>query len=286
MPPSKFVYGTTPCELMFYHEMVQFRESDNLTRIEFSILSPLDDNLMQNSKTAFKDTLHVEYACLLEDRMANPLIKDKMSKRFPVKLGTQRDLENAVGQIGVFAHPQDGSITLQVKDLNAGKIGYTKQPISIRNFSGGALMISDIQLLIEVTDSTLEKMLPVFKKDGRKVAPYPYPGIKMSCPVFCYFEIYNLRRGIASGEYVIELTVQMKQGQGIFKKLATWLGDKKKQSIGLAHTRTVDEDTEHELIGVDFSNLDPGDYRLEITVKDALNEHLRASVQKNILIQH
>ena len=208
-----------------------------------------------------------------------------MSRRFPVKLGTQRGLENAVGQIDVFAQPQDGVISLQVKDLNTGKIGYTKQPISIRDFSGGNLMISDIQLLTEATDAIIEKILPVSKKDGRKVAPYPYPAIKTSWPVFCYFEIYNLHRGIASGEYVIELTVQMKQGQGIFKKLTSWLSDKEKVSIGLAHTRTVDEDTAHELIGVDFSNLDPGDYKLEITVKDALNEHLRASVQKNLLIQ-
>ena len=72
----------------------------------------------------------------------------------------------------------------------------------------------------------------------------------------------------------------------IFKKLAAWLSGKKKTSIGLAHTRTVGEDTEHELIGVDFSNLDSGEYQLVITVKDALNADIRTSVQKNILIQH
>ncbi len=247
---------------------------------------PLDDNLMQNQNTAFNDTLNVEYACLLADRMFNPIIKDKMSKRFPVKLGTQRGLENTVGKVSVFARSQDGEMTLQVKDLNTGKIGYQKQPVSIRDFSGGDLMISDIQLLTEVTDSTFEKVLPVFKKEGRNVAPYPYLGIKKSCPAFCYYEIYNLRRSIASGEYEIDFTVKMIQGQGIFKKLAAWLGGKKKGSISLAHTRTVDEDTVHELIGVDFSNLDSGEYQLVITVKDALNAHIRASVQKNILIQH
>lgn len=283
-PVSTTASQIVPSQLTFFHRSAQFRDSGNRTRIEFSIISPLVDNLMKDNNDFAAGDLNMEYACLLQDGQANPIIKGSTAQRFPIFIGAQKDLENTVGRIVVTAQPQDTGAVLQVKDVNAKKQGYVKESFSIRDFSGSRLMISDIQLLTEIPESIYEEALPVFEKENLKVAPYPYPEISISYPVYCYFEIYNLYGNVPSGEYVIELMVRTKRNQGIFKKLTPWPSNESKESISLAHTRIVDEDTARELISVDFSSLDPDDYCLEISVKDAHNEYINASAQKDISI--
>ena len=281
MPPSIYKDEITPNKLAFYHDAAQFRDSDGRTRVEFSLLSPIEDNLIKSTT----DSLYIEYTCLLEDHLANPQIIDTLTSRLPANVEVQKELENAIGWMSLTSQPQKGGITLQVKDLETGEIGYQKQPIAIRDFSGAGLMISDIQLLSEVNDPALKRTLPVFEKKGRTVSPHLFPGIKSSWPVLCYFEIYNLIGGIPSGKYVLELYVERIRGRGLFNKLTAWMSDKEKARIGLSHTRIVGADTVQELISIDFSNLKPGEYTLEIAVKDALNEHLKTSVQKKISIE-
>lgn len=281
-PPSMFRDGITPNTIIFDPDIAQFRGSSGRTRIECSLLAPMKNNLEQNLRM---DTLNIDFACLFEDHLANPQITDTWTNRIPVNVTTQSGLENSIGYTSISAQPQKGQITFQVKDLDTRRLGYQKQSISIRDFTGSFLMISDIQLLSEVTDPELKKSLPILNKQGRDVVPYPLPGIQPSWQVFCYFEIYNMLGGFPSGEYVVELNVSRLRGRGILNKLTDWMSDKDKTSVGLAHTRIADEDTAHELIGIDFSNLKRGEYQFEITVKDALNENHQASAQKNIMIE-
>jgi GWxTD domain-containing protein len=271
--------------LTFYDDIAQFRGPGGTTQLEVTILSPVETNLVEYVSSSPSDTLNIEYQCMLRDAVFNPLAADKMVMEFPLQIASRENLPNAIGNLGVFVPPQQGDIILQLKDMRNDKIGYAKQPLTIRDFSGQELMISDIQFLTEVKKANYEQLLPVFEKQNIIVAPYPYENIRKSIPVLCYFESYNLLSSGITSEYEIAIKVfSDKSRETAFKRLSNKITGKKDVTISLIHTRSVIDDTGKELISIDFSNLENGPYVLEITVTDVQDENNTARIQKEIRI--
>jgi len=272
--------------LSFYDDIAQFRGPNGTTQLEVTILSPVEKNLVEHVSSSSSDTLNIEYQCMFRDAVFNPLTADKMIMEFPLQIASRENLPNAAGNLGVFVPPQQGDITLQLKDMRNDKIGYAKQPLTIRDFTGQELMISDIQFLTEVKKANHKKLLPVFEKGNMIVAPYPYENIRKSIPVLCYFEIYNLISSGITSEYEIAIKVfSDKTRESAFKKFTDQITGKKDVTISLIHTRSVIDDTGKELISIDFSNLENGPYVLEITITDVQDENVTAKVQKQITIK-
>jgi len=172
-----------------------------------------------------------------------------------------------------------------VREVRSGKIGYLRKPIQVRDFRGNALTVSDIQFLAEVTDTTQQKYLPLANKNGILVAPYPYREVHKSCPLFCYFEIYNIIASGVTTEYEIALRVTSdKSRKSTFKRISNWVTGQKDLAISLAHYRSVLGDTDEELVAIDFNNVANGPYYLEIIVTDTKNEMITASVRKEITV--
>ena len=271
--------------LTFYDDIAQFLGPDGTTQLEVTILSPVEKNLVEHVSSSSLDTLNIEYRCMLRDAVFNPLAGDKMIMQFPLQIASRENLPNATGNLRVFVPPQQGDITLQLKDMRNDKIGYAKQPLTIRDFSGQELMISDIQFLIEVKKANHKQLLPVFEKGNIIVAPYPYENIHKSIPVLCYFEIYNLHSSGITSEYEIAIKVfSDKSRETAFKKFSNRITGKRDVTISLIHTRSVIDDTAKELISIDFGNLENGPYILEINVCDVKNKNISAIVQKQITV--
>ena len=184
-----------------------------------------------------------------------------------------------------LATPQQGDLTLQIKELDDGRIGYEKKPVTIRDFTSQDLMISDIQFFREATPADESHFMPIHEKNSIKVIPYPYMVIRKTLPVFCYFEIYNIKTAGIDTEFEITLKVlSEKQGKGIFKKFFKRLTGSKQVFISIVQPRSVTDDNIEELIAIDFSKLNEGDYRLEITVTDPRNKNISTTAQKQIVI--
>jgi len=273
--------------LIFYEDIAQFRGPGGTTQLEITILSAFGKNLVEHVSSSSSDTLNIEYQCMLRNVVFNPLATDKMVMELPLQIASRENLPNATGHLRVFVPPQQGDITLQLKDMRNDKIGYAKQPLTIRDFTGQELMISDIQFFTEVKKANHKKLLPVFEKQNMIVAPYPYENILKSIPVLCYFEIYNLHSSGITSEYEIAIKVfSDKSRESAFKKFSNRFTGKKDVTISLIHTRSVIEDTAKELISIDFSNLENGPYVLEINVTDVQDENVTAIVQKRITVKY
>ncbi len=109
--------------------------------------------------------------------------------------------------------------------------------------------------------------------------------IHKTLPVFCYFEIYNIKTAGIDTEFEITLKVlSEKQRKGIFKKFFKWLTGSKQVFISIVQPRSVTDDNIKELIAIDFSKLNKGEYRLEITVTDPRNKSISTTAQKQIVI--
>ncbi|MFO7891420.1 MAG: hypothetical protein R6V04_13900, partial [bacterium] len=147
--------------------------------------------------------------------------------------------------------------------------------------------ISDVQFCQDTDDSLAYGFYPVIQKSGITVIPYPYEKIQNSEQLFCYFEIYNIKTSGIQSQYEMTLEVTtVKQKKGLFKKIGGIFTSSPEKSISIHYTRDVMQDDSQELIGVDFSNLVPGNYTLTIRVTDKDKQRISAEVTRNLQIKH
>ena len=285
-PPLIIYYPITAVNtLNFINDIAQFRGRGDSTRVEILFLAPFKNNILHRKSFAELDTISIEFQTLMRDSLYNPLAQTRDFFSYPKKLINLESHKNAITDLVFLATPQRGDLTLQIKELDDGRIGYEKKPVTIRDFTSQDLMISDIQFFREVTSADESHFMPIHEKNSIKVIPYPYMVIRKTLPVFCYFEIYNIKTAGIDTEFEITLKVlSEKQGKGIFKKFFKRLTGSKQVFISIVQPRSVTDDNIEELIAIDFSKLNEGDYRLEITVTDPRNKNISTTAQKQIVI--
>ena len=272
-------------ELKFINDVAQFRGSHDSTKVEILFLSPLKNNFFRSPSLSMREPISAEFQCLVRDSLYTPIVQMKDTQSFLMNSYELAGLPNAVGHLAFFAYPQEGDMTLQIKEMKEGRIGFSKQPFVIRDFRGNELMVSDIQFFTKVTDTHQLQILPVLEKQTITVAPYPYREIRKSIPVFCYFEIYNIIAAGIATEYEITLKVTTDESRGgIFRGISRMITGKEEHSISLSHTRSVMGETAEELVAVDFGNLANGSFLLEIIVTDTANEMITATAQKKVIV--
>jgi GWxTD domain-containing protein len=269
--------------LKFFHSATQFREADGYTRVEVVLLTPLRGNYKKKLDPLSSDTLDVEFGCMLRSLEFDSLFAARRQKKIPENLAAATSLPHAVEQMAFVCAPPQAELTLQVRDRQRESLGFQRQALAIRDFSGHGLAISDIQFYTEINDAHQRQLLPLLRKQGMALTPYPYLEVWKNLPLICYFEIYNLKTAGAINEYEIAYKFLLgKSGRNVIKKFAAWISGKKEATVGLTHTRPVIDDTAKELIGIDLSHVPAGVHRLEITVTAANNRRLAASVQREL----
>jgi hypothetical protein len=146
-------------------------------------------------------------------------------------------------------------------------------------------MISDIEFLAEPANANQRRLLPTVKKLDVVLAPYPHPEMRKSIPMFCYFEIYNLKTaGVGEAYEITYRIVTDKSGGGVIKKASNWLAGAKDAAVSVTLTRPVVDDTAPELIAIDLSRVPKGVCRFMIIITAANNRNLAASAEKEITI--
>jgi len=247
--------------------------------MEITLWSPLK-NYVARLDSISGDTVDVEFACLLRNETFDSLAGARWRSKFLAKAAVLAKLPDAVGNMTITAPPQPGEMILQVKNQSNGKLGFTWQNLTVRDFRGRGLMMSDIQFFVNITDANQREVLPIIEREGVTLAPYPYEEVRRSMPLFFYFEVYNLKSAGFENEYEVTYKVIRTRGQeNILKKLA----GSQDASISITNTRIVTEETSNELLAIDLSRLEKGDYRLEITVADA-KKLITASAQKEFTV--
>ena len=271
--------------LTFFHSIAQFRAPNGLTRLEVDFLSPLKKNLLGNLDSLSEVTLALEFSGMLRDQKFDSLAAARQSRAIPVGLAVREGLSYAAGNLSLISPPLTGELTLQVQDQLTEKIGYEQKSFVIRDFSGNNLLISDMQFYTEPANANQRQLLPAVKKQNFALAPYPYREVRKATPLFCYFEIYNLRAAGVADEYeIVYRVVTAKSRKGPIKKFSQWLSGAKDAAVSIALTRPVTDDTAPELIAIDLKSVPNGSYLLEIAVTAITDRTLAASAQKEITI--
>ena len=270
-------------KLEFASDLAQFRDPHGATRMEIALLAPLKKNLLNRVSVESTEVLRLEYRCLLRDgEQLTPITRDSMAADISAHFAARGNLPCAVGRLALTALPQPGELALQVRDLRLGKIGFVRSPVRIRDFSGSKLMLSDIQLLFEITSEDQKQWLPSVIKQGRTVTSYPFDRIHRKYPLLVYFEAYNLQTAGITGD--CEVTYKIMAGKSRQKLPAqeSQAPTDAKNIISVSYSLQVSADQAEELIAIDLSDVAKGEYWLEVAIASMQNKNIMARTQKQI----
>ncbi|MFQ5639115.1 MAG: GWxTD domain-containing protein [bacterium] len=274
-------------ELTLHYNLQQFRDKNDLTRVEITMLSPVEKNLLKSDSLATRKNINVQFRALLRDSYLTPVAEDGLNLTFPLKQAAEEGLEHVIGALRFFAPPRTFELTLQIKDEQSNKIGFSRQLLDVLDYSGDELMLSDIQFYTGITNENQKTILPVFIKQDMQVAPYPFLKVRKSLPLLCYFEIYNLQSAGVEDEY--EVTYKLyssNKSKNLFESFAKWVKNSKDNSISFSYTQPVNSQNTQELIALDLSKVPEGDhYQFEIlvTAKNAGKPSARSSRKLTIV---
>jgi hypothetical protein len=284
LPPAAHEPVKAINRLAFQETIAQFRGANGHTRVEITFLAPLE-KLRRSARRARPIPFPLSLPGCCATKILIPWRPNTGKMRFRQN-GRRWKIFQMRSRLSFLAPPQQVEVALQVQSQRLDKLGYAKQALTIRDFSSRELMLSDLQFYIEVKTENQSLLLPTVEKQNLLLAPYPYLKVQKRLPLFCYFEIYNLRAAGISENYEITYKVISNLGQeSLFKKLSRVLAGGKETAISLSQAQPVVDEASQELIALDLAALSNGPHRLEITVADAKNTKMKASLNREIVIE-
>ena len=160
--------------------------------------------------------------------------------------------------------PDSYFVSWQAKPVHANMVFNRDIHVFAPDFSGSSLNISDIELayLIEPAKPGGE-----FAKGSLSVVPNPVGKCALDHPLHLYFEVYNLAKD-ASGHTSYAIEYKLASEQIKRPLLASIFGSRRKTSIAVPSERTGREDWSPEHMALDVSELEPGKYNVQVTLKD------------------
>ncbi len=282
--PEYYMPGGTEAFLDFYYDRADFRGSDGKTRMEIYYgLSPKMLSTMVRTDTTF---VYVGCASALLD----PISGDVRQVHEDGLYRTSGDMSGVKGdfipnQLTIDVAPGTYELRVQVKDLISGKSGIYKESLTVEDYSGPSLQISDLQMGWRVlTEGGIEK----YKKGDVWVIPMTTKAYHKGQNPFVYYEIYNLTRDSFGQcrfrlDYTIQYEPEKDGGLGrfmasvgrVFRK-----GDVPEVSVSAEQMRS--ETDLKEFFELDLKRIRGGVNRLSVMVTDLTSGK---SSQKEVLFR-
>ena len=225
----RFDYGGEP--LAFVYDVVGFKGRSGKTEMEVAYSIPSNQlgsaedgrgmDTWFNSRMSLRDASlhHVAATSSLAGPIARPLSRKDRA-----------ELQTATFRFE--AEPGVYRTALAIQDSISRRIGIFESPVTLSDYTGSALQISDIRLAstIEPADEP-----GPFVRHNLKILPYPARLYPQSAPIYLYYEIYNLSPdpgGQTAFRTQVEITAKEEQHNVAWKLLS---------SLGRLITRSSDE---------------------------------------------
>lgn len=190
-PPDAFDYGlNSTLKLPIHWDISAFRGKEGNTRYEFYYSFPLKSVMPLKAGPSSKLQLGEEFVVRKDTR------KDLWYNWYDIEIspgaGSSSSDDSYVNQINFEIPPVQYSPAayLTIENPADSKKKVTLFKVAIRNFTGDSLMVSDIKLSYDLSQSQADDR---FTRNGLRIIPYTHKRLNRGKPVHVYFEIYNLR---------------------------------------------------------------------------------------------
>ena len=267
-------FGGEPLEYAF--DAVTFRTDNGATELDLSYTIPVWQfgDVSDGNGTSTM----LEHHVTLRD--------STMSPKFTHEFGfgpfdrPERKLAEGQVQVPVYTLPASveapsGHFTLavQVRDETSGRIGIYRKPVTLADYSGDELLISDLKLSTAIEPSSVQDP---FVRNRLNITPNPGRLYVRGRPVYVYYEIYNLgldQDRKSSFEIYYEITPADRE-----EPLA-WSARRQEdmQTVMMTFAGEGYSAADREYTALDTSDLPAGEYVLSVTLMD---QHSGQTVSK------
>ena len=178
--------------------------------------------------------------------------------------------------VDVEALPGEFTAAVEMKDEVSRRIGIYKKPVTVPDYRGNSLMISDLKLSTGITPA--DQPGP-FVRQGLNIVPHPLRAYGRGQLVYVYYEVYNLDQdetGRTAYNTYYEITPEgMPDSRGRLGGRPGRPGQPGRpdepgdqQTVVLTYKGEGETSEEAEYTAIDTADLTPGVYVLNVTVED------------------
>ncbi len=164
----------------------------------------------------------------------------------------------------VVAPPGNFTLAVQVRDEASQRIGVYRKPVTLSDYSGEELLISDLKLATLIARSGVQGP---FVRKGLNITPNPGRIYIRGSPVYVYYELYNLgldEEKKSAYEILYEIRpVERNEPSG-------WSARRRRdmQTVMMTFAGEGFSTEDHEYTSLDTGDLPAGEYVLTVTLTD------------------
>ena len=276
-PPSIYNFNYRARPLPFHISFAQFRGKNHTTRIEIYYGINLNNlTFVPYFHQNFISTL--KYSFVWQDTNYIELQRKNEQLKYFEKDTLQLRKREKIDLYPFYLKPGHYNFAFRVENPEGKKLGIFKDPVTIRDFSGDSLLLSDIELANSIQFSNLPGP---FRKNDVSVQPHPSQKYSAHKPLYIYYEIYNLKKSPAGKtHYETTYTVSTQSAQHSFPKkmirsIRSLFGRRKQSSISSSYKRWGETRQEAEYLSFDLTRLPLGKTRIRVLVKDLISGQVR-----------
>ena len=259
----------------FVTKFAQFRGDEDKTDVELYSSFP---GIAAKFEQANGQFLNIsDFFIEVQDSNFNSVEREQ--ERFSIKINSTENMgdRHFLLQHNLQLVPGKYSLALILSSPDNSAKTIQKKHLVVRDFTSDSLMISDIQLSLDISEST-DTLNPRIIKRNLKIKPYPFSRIAKNRPIHLYFEIYNLalddeNQSRFSVDYQLKT---LKATRNFWQKTIGGIpgifSRQEKKMITTTVQREGDQDTAFEHIAFDLKNLDLGLTELQIEITDLIRQ--------------
>ena len=280
--PEEYLHDFGGERLEYAFDAVSFRADNGATELDLSYSIPVwqfgDVSDGRGNRT------RLEHQVILRD--------PDMSPQFTHAFGfgpfdrPKRQQAESIVKVPVYTLPErvvapSGSFTLavQVRDETSQRIGVYLRPVTLSDYSGEELLISDLKLATLITPSGV---LGPFVRKGLNITPNPGRLYIRENPVYVYYEVYNLSLD-GEGKTAYEILYEISPREGSARPSWSARRQRDMQTVMMAFSGEGVSTEDREYTSLDTSGLPAGEYVLTVTFTD-LNAGSSVTRSANFLV--
>jgi len=273
-------FGGEPLEYAF--DAVSFRADNGATLLDLSYSIPIWQFGEVSDGRGIRTRL--EHRVTLRDSTMSP----QFTHEFGFGPFDRPKRKWAESQVKVPAYSLPASVVaptgrftlaVQVRDETTSRIGVYRKPVTVPDYSGEDLLISDLKLATLIAPSGVQGP---FVRKGLNITPNPGRLYIRGNPVYVYYELYNLElsnAGRTSYETLYEITPLGMPA--LRNRSARPPGDM--QTVMSSFEGEGNSAEEAEYTALDTADLDAGEYVLTVTLTDRYADQ-RVSKSVNFMV--
>lgn len=276
--PEEYLHDLGGLPLEYAFDAVSFRADNGATELDLSYSIPVWQ--FGDVSDGLGNRTRLEHQVILRDSDMSPLFSHAFG--FGPFDRPKRQMAESHVKVPVYTLPErvvapagEFTLAVQVRDETSQRIGVYRKPVTLSDYSGEELLISDLKLAVLIAPSGVQGP---FVRKGLNITPNPGRLYIRENPVYVYYEVYNLSQD-GEGKTAYEIFYEISPLHGSERRGWSARRQRDMQAVMMAFSGEGNTTDDREYTSLDSSGLPAGEYVLTVTLTD---QNAESTVSKSV----